>query len=190
MNRVRFLVNLVALAGPLCWSCICTAQTSVKDDELVKLTRTIIQRASEHGYFGLTELGSNYLYTDPDPDETQLGLNGRLATVRAWAKSLQDMERNVSQNPTRFKGVSFKSFLVTREVDDKGKPLPAVKVRFEVPEVARQRMIPPGTAVIEWRLTFDQNARPKRNRGKDDPDWLLVRIDQITPASAGLLFTI
>lgn len=187
MNRVRYFINIVALAVPLCWTCICIAQTSVKEDELVSLTKTILQKASEDGYFGLTEFGNHLVFTDPDPDEKYAETYKRLGAIKEWAKSLFVTERAVIQNPTKLQGVSYKLFLVTRELDEKGKPLPIVKVRFNVPKEVRTYLDLglKNTPVFEWRLVFEQNNRPKSGRKKDEPDMLLHSIDQITPAPPG-----
>lgn len=183
MNRVRFLLKLIALASSLCWASVGDAQTTVKDDGLVKLTKTILQKASENGFPDLNS--SRLLYEDSEPGESVSDQLRRKQFIELWADSLRRMERAVTQESVKFKGLSYKNFVVSREVDEKGKSIPVVKVRFSVPGVARDKVDPPGVDAIEWRLTFVQNDRPKKDRLKGEPDMLLLRIDLVTPTSVG-----
>ena len=180
MKYVPF-ITLLAVASV--WA---GSQEKPKDkDPLVEQTKTMLKLASAEGSGGL------YRYMSfAQPDENAVVADKRLGKIRKWANSLRDMEEDRKEHPERYGELSYKSFEISRNRDDKGNPLPSITIRFNIPPEAQFNIIPHPVKAIEWTLVFETN--PAGPPAKGDPVWLLVGVERqdIPAARPGLLYTL
>lgn len=164
--------------------CPSLGKTQAKDkDELVETTKKILEHASNEGASGLYW----FIAYSPQPDEDHLKLDGRLKLIRGWADGQKIFGDLFAQDPERDAKYSWKTFVISRVVDELGHPTMAVTVRFDIPRIDRPIGVPENISTVEWRLTFDRNPDQSKSRPKDASEWQLVSISgHDIPASAGI----